>query len=94
MRAGLELWPVGSDSDPDLEPESDAEPDRHEGEQNGGDGDQSPSRPIYPRRAAGERAGDGAEVRVPAVSARAEPFRWHAHGLDGAGVYLLISGQR
>jgi hypothetical protein len=87
MRAGLELWPAGSDSEDD--PDQDPKPGEH-----GADGDDGPRRPVYPRRAAGERAGDGAELRTAVFSARAEPFRWHAHGLDGAGIYLLIAGHR
>jgi hypothetical protein len=75
-RAGVELWLVGADAE---------EP-----------GDEEPKPPDsgpdtrYPRRAAGERAGDGAEVALGEATARADLFTWHARGIHGAGVYLLI----
>lgn len=43
----------------------------------------------YPRRASGEATGARVEALVGALEVRAEPFRWHSRGRDGAGVYLL-----
>ena len=43
----------------------------------------------YPRRAAGEAAGDRAQAAAGELDLRAEPFRWHSRGREGAGVYLL-----
>jgi hypothetical protein len=43
----------------------------------------------YPRRASGEATGARVEALAGAHEVRAEPFRWHSRGRDGAGVYLL-----
>lgn len=43
----------------------------------------------YPRRAAGEAAGARAQTAAGELDLRAEPFRWHSRGRDGAGMYLL-----
>jgi hypothetical protein len=43
----------------------------------------------YPRRASGEATGARVEALAGALEVRAEPFRWHSGGRDGAGVYLL-----
>ncbi len=43
----------------------------------------------YPRRAAGEAVGPGAPVRDEGLEVRAELFRWHRRGEEGAGVYIL-----
>ena len=45
----------------------------------------------YPRRAAasGEATGARAEGAVGELTVRAEPFRWHSRGRDGAGMYIL-----
>jgi hypothetical protein len=43
----------------------------------------------YPRRAAGEAVGAGAAAQIDGFDVRAQPFRWHSRGRDGAGVYLL-----
>jgi hypothetical protein len=50
--------------------------------------DKEPER-QYPRRASGEAAGARVEAVAGALEVRAEPFRWHSRGRDGAGVYLL-----
>ena len=52
----------------------------------GGDDDQQ-----ILRRAAGEAAGARGAVTAGDLELRAEPFRWHSGGRDGAGVYLLAS---
>jgi hypothetical protein len=49
----------------------------------GDDGEQ------YSRRAAGEAVGAGALAADQDLELRAELFRWHSRGRDGAGVYLL-----
>jgi hypothetical protein len=43
----------------------------------------------FPRRAAGEAAGARTETAAGDLDLRAEPFRWHSRGRDGAGMYLL-----
>ena len=43
----------------------------------------------YPRRASGEATGARAEALSDSLELRAEPFRWHSRGRDGAGMYLL-----
>jgi hypothetical protein len=43
----------------------------------------------YPRRAAGEALGARAHAQTGALELRAEPFRWHSRGRDGAGMYVL-----
>jgi hypothetical protein len=43
----------------------------------------------YPRRAVGEAAGARAQTAAGELDLRAEPFRWHSRGRDGAGMYLL-----
>jgi hypothetical protein len=43
----------------------------------------------YPRRAAGEAAGQGATARQAGLELRAELFRLHSRDLEAAGVYLL-----
>lgn len=43
----------------------------------------------YPRRASGEALGARVEALAGGVELRAEPFRWHSRGRDGAGMYLL-----
>jgi hypothetical protein len=43
----------------------------------------------YPRRASGEAAGVRAQTQTAALELRAEPFRWHSRGRDGAGMYIL-----
>ncbi|MBV9363882.1 MAG: hypothetical protein JOY89_06565 [Solirubrobacterales bacterium] len=43
----------------------------------------------YPRRASGEATGARAEALSGTLELRAEPFRWHSRGRDGAGMYLL-----
>ncbi|HWE32810.1 MAG TPA: hypothetical protein VG410_04945 [Solirubrobacteraceae bacterium] len=84
-RAGAELWLVGGDEDDprnksdESESESESEPEPAPGPDT-----------RYPRRAAGERTGEGAEVALPGATARADLFTWHARGIHGAGVYLLI----
>jgi hypothetical protein len=74
-RAGVELWLPGSgEDDHDVDSEQ-----PHTGPDT-----------RYPRRAAGERAADGAVLSLPGASARADLFTWHARGIHGAGIYLLI----
>lgn len=44
----------------------------------------------FPRRASGEATGPRAQGAAPdGLELRAEPFRWHSRGRDGAGIYLL-----
>lgn len=43
----------------------------------------------YPRRAAGEAIGARAQALAGEHEVRAEPFRWHSRGREGAGMYLL-----
>ena len=43
----------------------------------------------FPRRAAGEAAGARTETAAGDLDLRAEPFRWHSRGREGAGIYLL-----
>ncbi len=43
----------------------------------------------HPHRAAGEAIGARATWTEGALGLSAQPFRWHAHGQDGAGVYVL-----
>jgi hypothetical protein len=50
--------------------------------------DQEPER-QYPRRASGEAMGARAQTAGGGVELRAERFRWHSRGREGAGVYLL-----
>jgi hypothetical protein len=84
-RAGVELWLAGSGEE-DRDGDSDSDSDSDD------DSEQPDSAPDarYPRRAAGERTADGAELSLPAATARAELFTWHARGIHGAGVYLLL----
>ena len=51
--------------------------------------DNEDSERQYPRRASGEAAGPRVETAAGAVTLRAEPFRWHSRGRDGAGMYIL-----
>jgi hypothetical protein len=74
-RAGVELWLAGSGEDDDR--------DDSEHPQAGPD-------TRYPRRAAGERTAEGAELSLPGATARADLFTWHARGIHGAGVYVLL----
>ncbi len=43
----------------------------------------------FPRRASGEAAGSRAESAAGELDLRAEPFRWHSRGREGAGIYIL-----
>lgn len=43
----------------------------------------------YPRRASGEAVGARAQALAGEHEVRAEPFRWHTRGREGAGMYLL-----
>jgi hypothetical protein len=43
----------------------------------------------FPRRASGEATGERTEVSADGLEIRAEPFRWHSRGRDGAGMYIL-----
>lgn len=43
----------------------------------------------YPRRASGEAVGTRAHAQTATLELRAEPFRWHSRGRDGAGMYIL-----
>jgi hypothetical protein len=43
----------------------------------------------FPRRASGEAAGGRAQSAAGDLDVRAEPFRWHSRGRDGAGIYIL-----
>jgi hypothetical protein len=74
-RASLELWLAGSG----------------ERDDDASDADDPDERTHYPRRVAGERAGDGSDLRMVGLAARAELFRWHARGREGAGVYVLVT---
>jgi hypothetical protein len=54
------------------------------------DGDEAAQ---YPRRAAGESVGAGADLELAGIAVRAELLRWHSRGREGAGVYLLARGR-
>ena len=43
----------------------------------------------YPRRAVGVAAGARALAEAGELELRAEPFRWHSRGREGAGMYIL-----
>lgn len=43
----------------------------------------------YQRRASGEASGPRVETAASGLEVRAEPFRWHSRGRDGAGMYIL-----
>jgi hypothetical protein len=43
----------------------------------------------FPRRAAGEAAGEGAVASADGLDLRVVPMRCHSRGLEGAGVYVL-----
>jgi hypothetical protein len=43
----------------------------------------------HPHRVAGEAAGPRASWTDGGLELEAQPFRWHSHGRDGGGVYLL-----
>lgn len=43
----------------------------------------------FPRRAVGHAAGARTETATGDLDLRAEPFRWHSRGREGAGMYLL-----
>jgi hypothetical protein len=43
----------------------------------------------YPRRASGEATGARVQALAGSLEVRAEPFRFHSRGRDGAGAYLL-----
>lgn len=45
----------------------------------------------YPRRAAGEAAGPGAELTVAGLQLRVVPLRCHSRGQEGGGIYLLAT---
>jgi hypothetical protein len=47
-------------------------------------------RPQYPRRLAGEATGERAHAEAAGFALDAQLFRWHARGLEGAGVYVLV----
>ena len=80
LRAGLELWPV----EPPHDDAADADDEQPENEAE----DQRPS--YYPRRLSGESARDGSELVLPGITLRAELFRWHTRGREGAGVYVIV----
>jgi hypothetical protein len=44
---------------------------------------------AYPRRAAGEAERGAIDWTVDGFALRAELLRWHSHGRDGPGIYLL-----
>ena len=50
-----------------------------------GDGEEE----QFPRRASGEAAGARAQAAAGDLELRAEPFRWHSRGREGAGIYIL-----
>jgi hypothetical protein len=43
----------------------------------------------YARRVTGEAIGEGAAAVIHRFEVRAQPFRWHSRGRDGAGLYVL-----
>jgi hypothetical protein len=45
----------------------------------------------FPRRAAGEAAGEGAGIAVEGFELRVVPMRCHSRGREGTGVYVLAS---
>jgi hypothetical protein len=85
IRAGLELWvESGPSAAGEAEPDDPAgEADEHV------DSLSEPAPDEYPRRAAGEALGVHADWSVAEFELHAELFRWHNHGHEGAGVYLL-----
>jgi hypothetical protein len=87
LRAGLELWPVEEEPEADAQqgPESDDGDEDDEGERD--DGESPPT--YYPRRIAGESARDASRLIVPALTIRAELFRWRMRGREAAGVYVI-----
>jgi hypothetical protein len=48
-------------------------------------------RPQYPRRLAGEATGERATLSAAGFELDAQLFRWHARGMDGAGVFVLVT---
>jgi hypothetical protein len=51
--------------------------------------DEPESSSERPHRAAGEAAGPGVSWHADGLELGAQPFRWHSHGRDGTGVYVL-----
>jgi hypothetical protein len=43
----------------------------------------------HPYRAAGEASGPGTSWTADGIGFGVQPFRWHSHGHDGPGIYLL-----
>jgi hypothetical protein len=57
-------------------------------EENASEDEDSPQH-HYPRRAAGEAIGDGLNWNQGDLELQASLMRWHSHGHEGPGVYLL-----
>lgn len=53
------------------------------------EGDEEEPPVTHPIRAAGEAAGAVASTAAGPLTVQARLFRWHARGLEGAGVYVL-----
>lgn len=49
--------------------------------------------PQYPRRAAGEAAGPGLDWSQDELELHATLLRWHSHGAEGPGMYVLGRGR-
>jgi hypothetical protein len=87
LRAGLELWPLEPAHD-DVEDDQSDDTEVQSGQD--GQGEQDDERPAYyPRRLAGESSRDASRLVLPAITLRAELFRWHTRGREGAGVYVI-----
>jgi hypothetical protein len=54
-----------------------------------GEGEGEGEEEQYPRRAVGEAVGARVEAVAGELDLRAEPFRWHSRGREGAGMYIL-----
>jgi hypothetical protein len=88
LRAGLELWPVEDLPGEQVPIEAAADDTDRDDDLDHRDEDERPA-PYYPRRVAGDGAGDASLLALPTVAVRAELFRWRARGREGAGVYAL-----
>jgi hypothetical protein len=83
-RAGVELWvstPAAAEQEREREPAQEQEPEQERGPEQ--------EEQEHPHRAAGEALGPRAGWTEGQLKLSAQPFRWHSHGQDGAGVYLL-----
>ena len=84
-RAGVELWV----SEPAEDPEAAGEDHEAAGQRLEAAGERPEVAGERPHRLAGEVAGPPVAFADQGIEFSAQPFRWHSHGRDGAGVYLL-----